>query len=89
MKYKPLVRLTTRGTEQTHSMRISTLRQALSAWYVSASSVRKIAFVLSVVASVSRKKREYDDIEPVDDDDANEDTDVGDEDNDASELFEL
>lgn len=70
-------------------MRISTFRQPLSAWYVSASSVRKIAFVLGVVASVSRKKREYDDIEPVDDDDANEDTDAGDEDNDASDVFEL
>lgn len=70
-------------------MRISTFRQPLSTWYVSASSVRKIAFVLGVVVSVSRKKREYDDIEPVDDDEANEDTDAGDEDNEASEVFEL
>jgi hypothetical protein len=55
---------------------------------VTASSVRKIALVL--LASVSRKKREYDDIEAVDDDDdANEDTDSGDEDNDAPEVFEL
>lgn len=38
---------------------------------------------------MSRKKREYDDIEAVDDDDPNEDTDAGDEDNDASEVFEL
>jgi hypothetical protein len=38
---------------------------------------------------VSRKKREYDDIEAVDDDDVNEDTDSGDEDNDVSEVFEL
>lgn len=68
---------------------MSTFRQPLSTWYVSVSSVRKIAFVLGVVASVSRKKREYDDIEPVDDDDANEDTDAGDEDNDPSEVFEL
>jgi hypothetical protein len=38
---------------------------------------------------VSRKKREYDDIEAVDDDDVNEDTDSGDEDNDVSKVFEL
>jgi hypothetical protein len=53
------------------------------------SSIRKIAFVLWVVGSVSRKKSEYEDIEAVDDVDENDEIDSGDDDRDISEGLGL
>ena len=66
-------------------MRISTSRQARRAWYVCASSIRKMALVLRLSVSGSRKKSEYEEIE-----DADEATDVmesGEEDRERSESL--
>lgn len=69
-----LIRDTVKSRDRlTHSMRMSRYRYDCSISYVSVLSTRKMARVLSLFASGSRKKSEYEDIVDVDDEDEPDD----------------